>query len=164
MILKLSSLSSIGITTGIYTDQGKLTIDETKLKEAISNDPEAVSELFTKESSISYSGTLTSEERAQRYNEGGLANRLYDILNDNIRTVGGKGRLLEKAGIQGDMTEFTSSSYKEIDAYNKNIASLLDKLADKENKYYARFTAMERAISKMNAQSSWLSSQFSSSK
>ena len=156
------TLSSIGITTGVYTEKGKLIIDETKLKAAISNDPEAVSELFTKQSSISYSSSLTADQRAQRYNEEGLANRLSDILNDNIRTVGGKGRLLEKAGIEGDMTEFTSLIYKEIDNYDTSISSLLDKLADKEDKYYARFTAMEQAISRMNSQSSWLSSQFSS--
>lgn len=153
------SLSSIGITTGAYTEQGKLIIDEAKLKAAITDNPQAVSELFTKQPSISYSGSLTSEQRTQRYNEEGLAYRLSDILEDNIRTSGGKGKLLEKAGIQGDMTEFTSLMYKEIDGYNKDISNMLEKLSDKENRYYAKFTAMEQAIAKMNSQSSWLSSQ-----
>lgn len=158
-----SNLASIGITTGAYTEKGKLIIDETKLKAAISNDPEAISELFTKKSDISYSSTLTSEQRAKRYSEEGLANRLSDIFNDNIRTTDGKGSLLEKAGIQGDRTEFDSIIYDEINGYNKSISSLLEKLADKENKYYAKFAALEQAISKMNAQSSWLSSQLGSS-
>ncbi len=157
-----SSLSSIGITTGSYTEQGKLVIDETKLRAAISNDPKAVSDMFSKQSSISYSGTLTYSQRTQRYAEGGFASRLSDIIEDNIRTIGGKGKLLEKAGIQGDMTEYTSMIYNEIDGYNKNIASLVDVLSDKENRYYAKFTAMEQAISRMNSQSSWLSSQLGS--
>lgn len=158
------SLSSIGITTGDYSDKGKLTIDETKLKAAISNNPEAISELFTKQSDIQYSGTLTSEQRSKRYSEEGLANRISDILEDNIRTIKGKGKLLEKAGIQGDITEFKSTIYDEITNYDKGIKSLLEKLSDKEDKYYAKFAAMEKAISKMNAQSNWLASQLGSSK
>lgn len=156
------NLSSIGITTGAYTEQGKLKIDETKLRAAISNDPDAVADLFSKKSSIDYSDSLTSEQRSQRYKEEGLANRLSDILEDNIRTIGGKGKLLQKAGITGDRTEFDNLLYDEIDGYDKDIASLLDRLADKEERYYAKFTAMEAAISRMSAQSSWLSSQFNS--
>ncbi len=156
------SLPAIGITTGAYTEQGKLKIDEAKLKAAISNDPEAVADLFSKKSSIDYSDSLTTEQRSQRYKEEGLANRLSDILEDNIRTIGGKGKLLQKAGIAGDRTEFENLIYDEIDDYDKDIASLLDRLTDKEERYYAKFTAMESAISRMNAQSSWLASQFNS--
>jgi flagellar hook-associated protein 2 len=36
---------------------------------------------------------------------------------------------------------------------------MLDKLVDKENQYYAKFTAMETALSKMNSQISWLTQQ-----
>ncbi len=70
--------------------------------------------------------------------------------------------LLQKAGITGDRTEFDNLIYDEINGYDKNIASLLDKLADKEERYYAKFTAMESAISRMSAQSNWLTSQFNS--
>lgn len=158
-----TNLSAIGITTGTYSEQGKLIIDETKLKAAISNDPEGVTELFSKSSDISYSDTLTSAQRAQRYSGEGLAYRLSDIIDDNIRTVGGKGKLLVKAGIPGDRTEYDSLLYDEIDGYDKDISSLVDKLADKETNYYTKFSAMEEAISRMNAQSSWLSSQFNNS-
>ena len=41
------SLSQLGITTSKnYLENGKLTIDETKLREAISEDPNQVYELF----------------------------------------------------------------------------------------------------------------------
>lgn len=155
------SLSSIGITTGLYTENGKLTIDETKLKGAIMNNPDGVAELFMKEPEISYSNAKTSQLRQQRYKSGGLATRLSDILDDNIRTTGGKGKLLEKAGIKGDATEFTSLIYKQIDSYDDEITDIIDKLQDKEDRYYARFTALEKYISQMSAQSNWLSSQFS---
>lgn len=156
------NLSSIGITTGPYQDNGKLVIDENKLSAAIQNDPDTVANLFTKQSSVSYSAATTSELRTQRYNEEGLAYRLSDILDDNIRTTSGKGSLLLKAGITGDTTEFTSLIYNEINGYDKDITSLTAKLADKESAYYAKFTAMESALSRMNAQSSWLFSQSSS--
>lgn len=158
-----TSLSSIGVTTGNYQDEGKLIIDEDKLRAAIQKDPNAVANLFTKQSSVSYSSATTSDLRNQRYNEEGLAGRISDILDNNIRTTGGKGLLLQKAGLPGDITEYTSMIYNEIDGYNKNITDLTSKLTDKENAYYAKFTAMEQYISKMNSQSSWLSSQFSSS-
>lgn len=158
-----TSLYSIGITTGEYSEKGKLLIDETKLKAAIEKDPNAICELFTKESDISYSAATTSALRSQRFNNEGLASRISDILNDNIRTVGGKGLLLEKAGIQGDTTEFTNLIYKQIDDYDDSISEMIDKLNDKEDRYYAKFTALEKYISQMSTQSSWISQQFSSS-
>lgn len=158
-----TTLSSIGITTGSYSDKGKLQIDETKLKAAIENDPNAISELFTKESDISYSAATTSALRSQRFNNEGLASRISDILNDNIRTVGGKGLLLEKAGIQGDATEYTNLIYKQIDQYDDSISEMIEKLNDKEDRYYAKFTALEKYISQMSVQSSWISQQFSNS-
>jgi flagellar hook-associated protein 2 len=160
------NLSSIGITTGSYEERGKLKIDEAKLKEAILNNPDEVMELFAKKSEThpSYLRTMSAGERAARYSESGLAQRLFDIIEDNISTIrdsrGKKGALLEKAGIEGDASEFSNIIFNEIVAYNYKIDSLYDKLVKKENDYFAKFAAMERIIGQMNAQSSWLSMQF----
>jgi flagellar hook-associated protein 2 len=158
-----SSLSAIGITTGTYSENGKLVIDETKLKDAISSNPDAVAGLFTKSSDISYSESLTNGRRSERYAAEGLANRISDILDDNIRTVNGKGNLLQIAGMEGDTTQYTSTLYEQIGQYDDDISEMLDKLDDKQERYYAKFTALEKYISQMSAQSSWLSSQFGSS-
>jgi flagellar hook-associated protein 2 len=159
-----STLSSIGITTGDYSENGKLIIDETKLKAAIQKDPQAITDLFTKESDISYVASANSSElRATRYKNEGLANRLSDILDNNVRTTNGKGSLLLTAGLEGDATQYSSIIHKQIGEYDEDIVSLVDKLKDKENRYYAKFTALEKYISQMNAQSSWLSSQFGGS-
>lgn len=161
------NLTNIGITTGSYQERGKLKIDEAKLKDAIMNNPDAVMELFSKKSEAypSYSRTMTAEERSVRYNESGLAHRLFDIIEDNISTLrnsnGNKGILLEKAGIEGDASEFSNLIYNEIKMYNSQIDSLYDKLIEKENQYYAKFAAMESIIAQMNAQSNWLAMQFS---
>lgn len=159
------TLASIGIQTMDYSYKGKLQIDETKLRAAIQNSPNQVIDLFTKQSSTAYSPDLTSTDRSTRDSENGIANRLSDILQDNIRTTrdsnNRKGLLLEKAGIIGDITEFNNTMTDLINKKDDAISSLLDKLYAKEDYYYKKFSAMEDAINKMNNQSSWISQQFS---
>ena len=155
-----TSLSSIGITTGTYLEKGKLIIDEDKLKTAIQNNPNAVSDLFTQKSDIDYNGNNSAALRSQRYAASGLADRISDILNDNIRTVGGKGKLLEKAGMEGDATQYDNLIYDQIDEYDDDIAALISKLSDKENAYYSKFSALEQYIYQMSVQSDWIYSQF----
>jgi len=156
------SLLAIGITTGSYTQNGLLTIDETKLKEAIASDPDKVMQLFAKQSDIDYYDADTAAERMARYNSEGIIQRFYDVLEDNIKTYGGKGLLLEKAGITGDATEFDNLLQDDIDKLDKQIERLVDRLAEKETAYYNRFTALEMYIQRMNSQSAWLTQQFGS--
>lgn len=159
-----TSLAKIGITTGSYEMKGMLIVDEIKLNAAIKDNIDGVVQLFTKESQYSYSEAQSdSTKRTTRYNESGLAQRLNDIIQDNIRTTrddkGKKGILLEKAGIAGDLTEFNNLMNDSIEEKDILIDKLLDKLADKENALYIKFTAMEKALSQMNSQSSWFSQQ-----
>lgn len=136
------SLASIGITTGNYTEKGKLYIDEDKLKEAIADDPKAVMGLFAK----------TSEVSAGE----GLAVRLYDALNTGISQV------ISKAGSDSSFSLVDDSFMgKEIAEYEKQIDTWNDRLLDIENRYYAQFAAMETAINRMSVQSSWLAGMFS---
>ncbi|NLY43707.1 MAG: flagellar filament capping protein FliD [Clostridiaceae bacterium] len=159
------NLSSIGITTGYYTEKGKLNIDETKLKEAIRNTPDLVMDLFSKKSvsQPSYTRTLTQEERSVRYKEQGLIQRLYDIIEDNISTFtdnnGKKGLLLEKAGIEGDRSYINNALYKEIQDYNKKIDSMWEVYYRKEDALYKKFAALEKAMSQLNSQTTSLLAQ-----
>ena len=115
-ITESGTLSSIGISTGDWRDGAKLFIDEEKLKKAINDNPDKIKDIFAKQSDISYSPDATAAERKQRYAESGVVDRIFDILQDNIRTTrnknGKKGVLLEKAGIVGDLTEFQSTLVK----------------------------------------------------
>ncbi|EMS70391.1 flagellar filament capping protein FliD [Ruminiclostridium cellobioparum] len=160
------NLSSIGITTSsFYQDKGQLVIDETKLKNALANNSEAVVNLFTNSSDVTYFEAMDDQAlKNKRYEESGLANRISDIIQDAIRTStnkdGKKGSLLEKAGMVGDRSEFTNILYKEISDYDKSVTELNRKLTEKETALYKKFTAMESALSKMNSQSSWLTQQF----
>ena len=160
-------LSSVGITSDVYSARGKLVINETKLKQAIQNDPDGVMALFSRQSSSypTYRRTLTPEEMAVRYSEEGLAYRLYDIIEEYASTLrnsaGKKGILLEKAGLAGDVSEYTSGYYREISGYDSKIKEITEKLIRKEENYFKKFSELEKIISKMNVQSNWIAAQFS---
>lgn len=163
-------LSSIGISTEDYEDNGKLVIDETTLKQAIEEDPESVISLFC-QGSETYSGKntnrdLSSYERSVRSEEEGIAYRVYDILQDYISTTrdgsGNKGILIEKAGVDDDSSETDNYFYNLISDYDEKIDYLTNKLEEKEDYYYSKFTAMETALSNLNSQAN-LIANFSSS-
>ena len=166
-----ATLSSIGITTSSnYEDKGKLVIDEVKLKEALASKPEEVATLFTASSDVTYYESINSTNngaklRSQRYKESGIAQRLSDIIQDAIRTNtdsgGYKGTLLEKAGIVGDRSEYSSLLAKELLRFDDDAYEMNKKLIAKENALYKKYAAMESAMSKLNEQSSWIAQQFS---
>lgn len=160
------NLNDIGISTGGYQEKGQLIIDELKLKAAIRVEPDKVKDIFARTSSIAYSTNLTSAERTQRYNEEGIAQRLYDVITDNIRvsrnSSGKKGILIEKAGVIGDVSEYVNTIDNEIKKTNTRITDMNTKLSTREENYYKKFAALEKAISKMNNQSAWLNQQFGS--
>ncbi|HZJ58558.1 MAG TPA: flagellar filament capping protein FliD, partial [Clostridia bacterium] len=158
------NLSSIGITTGSYTEAGRLHIDEGRLKNALREKGDDIMRLFTSKSEIVYSPDNDSNERQTRYSESGLVNRLSDILQDNIRTRrdanGRKGILLEKAGIVGDSSERVNLVDDQLKDMNKRIDAALERMYRAENRYWAQFTALETALQQMNSQSMWLMQQF----
>lgn len=166
-----SSLTAIGITTSSnYEEGGKLEINADQLRKAIENDPEGVMNLFSKPSET-YSGTtnvrtLSSSERSVRTREEGLAYRLYDLIQDNISTLrdnnGNKGILLVKAGTTGDASQYSNQLYDQITDYEEDIEAMLEKLEDKEDYYYKKFSAMETYINNMNSQITALQSYLGS--
>jgi flagellar hook-associated protein 2 len=164
------SLSEIGLSTSNdYSQRGKIIIDEKKLKNAIENNGDKVASLFTKTSEAvpAYNPDMSSTERSQRYKEEGIFQRINDIFQDNLRTTrddgGYKGKLLEMAGIKGDYSELHNSLTDQLDEKDKAISDLIDKLAEKEEKYYLQFSQLEQAMQKLNSQSSWLAQQLGSS-
>lgn len=152
---KFNNLGEIGITTAAaskngaaynYLENGKLYIDEAKLKEAISQNPEKVIDLFTKKSA--------STDATIKFNENGIAQRMYDTLASSINQI------IDIAGtsISPDDSEYYEMG-KSVRRMNKQIASWEDRLPRIEDRYYKQFSAMETALSKMNSQSNWLAQQ-----
>lgn len=155
------TLDQIGIKTSTdYKDNGKLLIDENKLQEALETNYDNVVALFTNESDKQY---LDADNATERYNENGIANRLYDVIQDSVRLTrddgGKKGILLEKAGLVGDISMISNTLQLKIDDYNSRMDSLLELLSDKEEAYYTSFAKMESALSELQNQSTWLTQQ-----
>ncbi len=158
------SVFDIGISTGAYYERGKLTLDEAKLKSALMNNFDEVVKLFTTKPEDSGVNTVNDREKVvQNYNQSGITQRIYDILQKNIRTTrdssGKKGILLEKAGIVGDASEFNNLIVDEIKAKDSMIQKMLEIMYQKEEAYYRKFTAMEKMLSQMESQSVWLMQQ-----
>lgn len=131
-----NSASSIGINTGNWQEGGKLYLDETKLRKALDKDPEVVNKIF---------GTGNGTN--------GIAVKLYD----NFKEISEK--IVKQAGTAGSTYDTTNSMGKTLNMYKKQLIDMDTKLKNAESAYYARFTAMETAISRMSKQSSWFSQQ-----
>lgn len=165
-------ITQIGISTEEYARGnagGKLVIDEQRLKEAISKDPEGVMELLFKESNPDNVETIDGKEVKQI---GGIVTRIYDNLIVGMEEIIKKSGTGDSADLYRNVksnilldfvTEYGSISLldKDVLQYSRRIDDLNDMLFRKENNYYAKFAAMERAISRMNQQSMWLMQQFS---
>lgn len=134
-----TSLSSIGINTKSWKEDGKLEIDEAKLREALTRDPERVMELFTKSSANA--------------NESGIAINLYDAVNQSM------SQITSKAGSSSALYD-DSILGKDITRIDESISKAEERLLKLENRYYKQFTAMEQAINQMNMQSQWLTQMF----
>ncbi|QHI71920.1 flagellar filament capping protein FliD [Aminipila terrae] len=75
--------SSMGIkASSSYSDNGKITIDENKLKEALENDPEKVKALFT--STAEASPSITGNGKLA----GGLTTRMKTIMESYAKSTG----------------------------------------------------------------------------
>ncbi len=129
------SAADIGLTTGAYSDGGKITINESKLRTALQNNPDAVTKIFTSKS--------TSTDSKTAYAQSGLVVRISDALLKYTSS---------------STSNTLASLEKQISDSEDMETTLLDRLSDKEATLYKRFSAMESALASLNSQSSWLSS------
>lgn len=179
-------LTEIGISTEKFSQGslgGKLSIDEIKLKEAIRKDADGVLELLFKspdygkgelEGVTSYKSDreLSSEQLQAKRKQSGIVTRLYDNL------ILGMQDIINKSGIGDDSNLYRNvksnmlidfvTKHSSISMIDKDVMKLESKIDDlnvylfeKENHYYSKFAAMEKALSRMNQQSMWLMQQFS---
>ncbi|RNB53839.1 flagellar hook protein [Brevibacillus gelatini] len=139
------SLSQIGITgppsgKAAYQENGKLYIDETKLRDAIRNNGEDVLKLFTNYSSAS--------NTSDKYKESGVAERLYSALNKVMDKVTKEAGSVSSGYDDSSLGKKLKQTSDEIDRWE-------DRLKVIEDRYWKQFTAMEQAMSKAQSQGSW---------
>ena len=163
-------LLEIGIETESYTSGsmgGKLRIDETKFRNALRDDVDGVMDLLFKEPDSNI-----TDDKEKRQNTG-LVGRVYGDLvigmKEIIRKAGpGKDAQLFRTVNSTILIDFVTNHSsismldESINDYSKRILELERRLADKEEGYWRKFTAMETALSKMYSQSDWLAQQLGS--
>lgn len=162
-----SDLDAIGVSVSTsYSDKGKITLDETKLRSALASDPDAVASAFSdpleKKLVTNDDGTTSWQDDSS---SGGAMARLKVQLDKYAATTGAtKGILIEKAGSQySPMALLQNTLQDKIDSYDDVIDKLTEQLNDKIDFYTSKFSKLEALIAQMNSQSSYLSSMGGSS-
>jgi flagellar hook-associated protein 2 len=136
---EFTSLTQIGIKTSAnYLDGGKLIVDEDTLRNALQQNADAVQKLFS-----------SSKKDGSR----GLVNRLDDAVKSTM------SQIRNRAGNGTDTLENYTIG-KRMKDLNNRISSFEDRLTQVEARYWNQFTAMEKAISRLNNQAEQLFSQF----
>ncbi|MBD8498259.1 flagellar filament capping protein FliD [Paenibacillus sp. CAU 1523] len=145
-------LSDIGITPSKnYKENGKLEIDEAKLSEALNTKFDQVVTLFTKSSNTVGN---SAANMAQRRSEQGIAERIYEEATRRIDSMS------KKIGSSASMeSQDESVMGKELRTLFSKEAQIKARLVDVENRYYKKFTAMEKALQNLNNKGNWLSQQ-----
>lgn len=141
---KKMSLASLGIVTGDYTEMGKLHIlgdpddaiygsQENKLKKALADNPDMVSDVIV--------GSSDSQ---------GIGVKFYNFLTESMKRVD---------GVSSSLTFFNDVSMDdEIKGYKEDISKWEEKLSKLEDRYYDQFSAMEKAMAKLQQQQSYIAS------
>lgn len=138
-----TALWQIGIeASSEWTENGKLHIDEDKLKELLLTDPEVVQNIFT--------------------GADGLISNVSSVVKTYANTSSASpGLLVQKAGVEGTGTESNNTLYN----YMQDCLSKLEKLelnySLQSDRYWSQFNYMEVVLSQLSSQSAWLSQQMS---
>lgn len=131
------SLANFGISTGLYTERGKLHIYgdsddgtyatyEDRLKKALADNPDDVMEALS-----------------------GIFGDLYSTMSDKCA----------KTNLSSALTFYNDKQYKkDLTAYEKQVSTLEDKISKLQDRYYKQFTAMEKAMATLQSQTASLSS------
>lgn len=137
------ALYDIGIeSSSNYKDNGKLVLDESKLKGALTTKLDDIQKMFTDK-------------------DNGLAVQLQNALKAAANpSSGSPGSLIRYAGTK-DVMVTSNTLYYEMKSVKETLTRLNSKYETERTRYWKQFTAMEQAISKMNSQSSWMTQQFS---
>ncbi|WP_342537070.1 flagellar hook-associated protein 2 [Sporosarcina sp. FSL K6-3508] len=135
------SLKDLGIEPSkSYMDNGKLVINEDKLREKIAENPNAVYDLI-------------GRDDKENPKNSGIAQDYRKELQNAQKTIE------EKAGRTTAVND-TFALGRSLKSFDKQIERFEDKLKMMENRYWKQFSAMERAIQRANAQSAQLMNAF----
>ena len=153
-------LSQIGITTGDYSENGKLYLDKEVLQKALTEDPDGIIRLLTNyEEAQIYPEDSPSDAARKRVGEEsskGIFYKLHEIVTAEIK------KFTDKAGLTGT-TSSTTAIGRELLNLEDRIDTYQDRLNQEEDRLWNMFNQMEVAINRMNTQMSYLQNMFGQS-
>jgi len=140
-----AALRAAGITVNYSNGLSTLEFNETKFRDALSNDPDKVRDAFT-----------ASTDSGAKSN--GLMQALKQPLDIYGKTIGGKGVLVDKAGSPlAPSTMYNNIIQTELNNIDEQIEKWQDKMSDQVDYYTNQFSRLEQLIQQMNSQSSYFS-------
>ncbi len=134
---KQYTLGSLGIGTTDYAEHGKLHIDGDKEDATVSGKTDKLTAM------IENDPELVMEIMTQ------VTSKLYDSMTDRMKST----------SLSSALTFYNDKQLsKELTTYKEELDDMEDYLNDIEDRYYKQFTAMEKAMSTLNSQTSALAS------
>lgn len=133
------SAADIGLTTGSWSDNGQITLDEDKFRSALQKNPDAVSQVMV--------GSSTSTDKATKEQYSGLITSFYGEMTTYANNL-----------TNTTLTNLSNSLSTDKSKYDDQVS----KMQDKQTQYYNQFAAMEQALAQYNSQMGWLNSQLGS--
>lgn len=135
-----SQTSSIGITpSNDYTQYGKISFDSEKFSNMLKSDGDKVTQLLTGDGS-------------------GVSAKLGKLMDKYVSTsLTQPGLITSRAGLKSSsLSQFNSAIFTEMQDAQSQLKTLNTRLKDEQDRYYSRFTQMEKMISQYQAQSAYL--------
>ncbi|MBP5250083.1 MAG: flagellar filament capping protein FliD [Lachnospiraceae bacterium] len=133
------SLASFGIVTGNYTERGKLHIYGDTEDALFSTFDDRIQKMLAED----------PDEVAEAL--GGIFTNLYTTLTDKCA----------KTSVSSALTFYNDKQYTTtLNEHEKKLKEMETKISKLEERYYKQFTAMEKAMSKLQSQTSSLTSLF----
>jgi flagellar hook-associated protein 2 len=136
---KTYSMASFGITSVEYTERGLLHID---------GDPD---DILTSSNDDKLRKAIAENPDAVMEVFTQLSSDLYKTMTEEMKST----------PLRSALTFYNDKELtRTMEEYQDKLSTMEDRLVDLEDRYYKQFTAMETMMSKLNSQSSSLSSLF----
>ncbi len=135
------SFYEMGIQSAGWTENGKLTVDEEKLDNALATKSQQVKDFFL--------------------GDEGFGAALEDTMNSAIKTSGAKGSrgsLIEKAGIDNTTSAGENTITAKMDDIKDYIKTLQERLEQRQEYWWKKFSSLETLVNSMNSYSTIISS------
>ncbi len=147
-----NKFTDIGISfSNDWKENGKLSFDKETFAAALQKDPDGVMNLLTNNGEFNAPVDMTKDQKNKEMDlRKGVFYKMEEMLTEII------GERIGNYGARGGLNGKKESLDKQLENLNKNINTKEDWLSDYENRLWRRFSAMEAALNKYNAQMQYI--------